>query len=246
MIRSKNILFRLGYISHTHYPAFRYPFMNAMRYSGRHESLWHAAACVTRTLHFSAHGRARALSYLKAHLKAHTRYVDRNREKRRVEGLTDAVIHMADASAITSVHSKTISRQFVTMPIKVDTLERNLPPLACRGRLPKMESDTSERYLAIYDIDDRKPRDRDNVFTISMNVGRLNLHHRNYYPDISSGSNSIRIRRSKYTNSSNVQTFRRFFTIFEPCVRLFTRKLVTTGYYDHLSHGKLILKCACF
>jgi len=81
MIRSKNILFCLGYISHTHYPAFRYPFMNAMPCSGRHESLWHAAACVTRTLHFSAHGRARALSYLKAHLKAHTWYIDRNREK---------------------------------------------------------------------------------------------------------------------------------------------------------------------
>lgn len=139
---------------------------------------------------------------------------DGYRESRRDGRIDRRVIHVADASAVVGVRPTTISRRFVTMPIKVDTLGGNPSSLAREERSPKMESATSERYLAIYDIDDHEPRDQDNAaFTVLID-DRLNLHQRNYYPDISSGPNSIRIRRSKYTNSPSVQTFRRFFMIF--------------------------------
>jgi len=82
-----------------------------------------------------------------------------------VEGLTDAVIHVADASAITDVRSTTISWRFVTMPIKVDMLAGN----ARGGTIAKNGiRATSERYFAIYEIDNRELKNWDNAFAASM------------------------------------------------------------------------------
>lgn len=81
-----------------------------------------------------------------------------------MEGLTD-VIHVADASAIVE---RALDDDF--MAIRNDAHKGRHaggggnPPLARGGRLPKMGSDVSERYLAIYDIDDCNPRNRDNAF----------------------------------------------------------------------------------
>lgn len=163
-IRRENILFRRGYIWHTHYLAFRYPFTNATRCSGRHESLWHAAASVTRALHFSAHGRALSRRILKAYP---VRIRRTGTEK--AGGWKDWPMRNSSV-VVVDVRPTTISRQFVTMPIKVDTLEENPPLLAREEWSPKMGSATSKRYLAIYDIDDHEPRDQDNASAVSMDV----------------------------------------------------------------------------
>lgn len=157
-----------------------------------------------------------------AHLKGAYAARPRGQEQRRPEGgRTDAVIHVADASAIGCVRSTTISWRFATMPIKMPTRWKkkkiflSLAGDDCQKWDPAWAKDISRFIISAI-------ANREIGITRLLHqrtTGRINLYRRNYYPDISNGSNLIRIRRSKYT--PKVQTFQRFFMRLEPCDYLF-------------------------